>query len=147
MRYRGPDGRFKSLEPIAGSFPLAKAVRRRRKKGESEAHAFERITEQKIRAAVFRSINEAEGVQRYTPAVERALASGDAKKIGRAMKAFRERRSASFKITVERHVTGQGASNERRARKLPRKKPERRKAKPVGDGRDPKTRGRAGRKR
>lgn len=105
VRYRGADGRFKKAEAIEGSFPLPRAIRSRRKKGESERKAFERITEQRIKSAVFRTIDRTEGVVGYTPAVRRALASGDRDRITRAMRAFRARRGVSFKLDVERQVT------------------------------------------
>lgn len=115
VRYRGPDGRFKKLEPIEGSFPLPAAVRRRRKKGESEAAAFQRLTESRIKGAVFRSIERAEGVATYSPAVERALASGDRDRITRAMRSFKKRRGVSFKVDVERQVTGATSAKAKKA--------------------------------
>jgi len=105
VRYRGPDGRFKKLEPLEGSFPLPRSIRSRRKKGESEAAAFTRLTETRIKAAVFRGIDRAEGVAQYPKSVERALASGDRERITRAMQAFKKRRGVSFKVSVERQVT------------------------------------------
>lgn len=105
VRYRGPDGRFKKLEPLEGSFPLPRSIRSRKKKGESEAAAFTRLTETRIKAAVFRGIDRAEGVAQYPKSVERALASGDRDRITRAMQAFKKRRGVSFKVSVERQVT------------------------------------------
>jgi hypothetical protein len=118
IKYRGADGRFKKLDKIEGTFPLGRAVRVRKKKGESDAKAFERITDARIKAAVFRAVDKAEGVAVYTPAVERALASGDRERITRAMRAFKKRRGVSFKVTVERHVTtGEAGRAKKRATK------------------------------
>lgn len=114
IRYRGADGRFKKLERVEGVFPLKRSLSKRKKKGESAARAFERITETRIKAAVFRAIDRAEGIVGYTPAVERALASGDRDRITRAMRAFKKRRGVTFKVDVERHVTTGEAERERR---------------------------------
>ena len=118
IRYRGADGRFKKLDNIDGSFPLKASInKRRRKKGESIEQAFERVSENKIKAAVFRAIDRAEGVATYTPTVERALASGDRERIGRAMRAFKKRRGVTFKVTVDRHVTAREGAQHDEARK------------------------------
>lgn len=129
IRYRGPDGRFKKLERIEGTFPLKKSVRARRRKGESEAQAFERITEDRIKGAVFRAIDRNEGVAAYPDFVKRALASGNRERITKAMRSFKKRRGVTFKVDIERHVTtgeavshGKNLSRNRRKRKAARRK-------------------------
>lgn len=105
IRYRGPDGRFKKLDRVEGVFPLKRSLTARKKRGESVEAAFERVTEQRIKAAVFRAIDRAEGVAQYPEHVRRALASGDRERITRAMRAFKKRRGVSFQVEIERHVT------------------------------------------
>jgi hypothetical protein len=114
IRYRGADGRFKKLEKVEGTFPLKRSLSKRKKKGESDARVFERVTEDRIKAAVFRAIDRAEGIQGYTPAVLRALASGNRERITRAMQAFKKRRGVTFKVDIERHVTpGEAVAREK----------------------------------
>jgi len=105
VAYKSKTGERKKITLKAAGFPEPGAIKQRRKKGESEPEAFKRIAGQTINAAVIRSINNAEGVERYTSREETAIAKGSRKQIAAALRSFKKRRQASFKVRVSREVT------------------------------------------
>lgn len=110
IRLRGPDGKFVALPPMIDiGLPLPAQVEASRKKGESAAHAFKRLSEDTLRRAVFRQADLMFGDYKETrdgKTWERATAAGDWKKARRALARIKKRRDLSFGVEFTRHVTG-----------------------------------------
>jgi hypothetical protein len=58
IRHKMPNGKVETIGEVRGGFPRLQDARRRRRKGETQAAAFRRITELEIRKAIFRVANE-----------------------------------------------------------------------------------------
>jgi len=116
IRLRGPDGRYVSLPPLEGiGLPLSAEVAARRRKGESDAAAFKRLSEETLRRAVFRQADIMFGDYRQTRAGrtwESARLAGDWKKARRALKRIKAQRDLTFQVELVRQVTAETGEDE-----------------------------------
>lgn len=87
-----PNGKVESIGEVRGGFPRLQDARRRKRKGESEAAAFRRITELEIRKAIFRVANEVK---------DRNGKRSNTDEIKRVLRAKFEERAKRGKITKE----------------------------------------------
>lgn len=116
IRHRGPNGKLVDLAPFTGNvFPLPSEVRSRRRKGETAAATYRRLVETAIKSAIFRQADENRNIFGNTNEViarleraakRRGRKKPDAQRVREAFRAFRSKRSLTFKIAINRVIPG-----------------------------------------
>lgn len=102
VRYRDATGKRREVVTEEVGFPLARAVRRVTKAGEGADGAWERVTVDEVMATVFRSIDGAQGIARYTVREQTIISTGTEVQVRRALRGFKARRGATVRVVVSR---------------------------------------------
>jgi hypothetical protein len=104
LRYRGPDGKIEPRRVISGGFPRLTEARRRRKRGESEAAAFRRLTELSIKKAIFRAVEGERDIRGNSDSMKRSIKGKSTKAARAAIRRFKSERALTFRVGVILHV-------------------------------------------
>ena len=103
VRFKGPDGTYVTAEFPRIGVPRVVDVRRRKKKGESDAAAFRRIVEFELRKAMFRAVEHQGGIGRGGYQQMLATVKGQSKTdVRKALQSFKDQRSLTFRLAVKR---------------------------------------------
>lgn len=116
VRFRKPDGTYAKVPLKSAGLPRLKDVRRVKRRGESDAHAFRRIVTDKVRGAVFRAVDRTRSLKGGTDELLGELEGKSPKQVRAALRRFKESRSLTFKVRLNRAVAARAGGGKSRQR-------------------------------